>query len=141
MPSVVSAELIEAYRATDYRIRTESGEIVLRIDEASPGLLDLHDRLHVRCSAVITAFNPHSQPTHLTANSAAMMELKELVTVRGWPSLPAVGTDPRGIWPGEPSVLVLGISEPEAMELGNRFHQNAIVWAGPDARPRLLLLR
>lgn len=141
MPSAVSAELIRAYRATDYRICAEAGDIILRVDEASPALLELHDRMRVGSSSVITAYNPYSQHTDLATNSAAMAELQQLVTARGWPSLPAVGADPLGLWPAEPSVLVLGVSEQEAMDLGNRFRQNAIVWAGPDARPRLLLLR
>jgi hypothetical protein len=35
----------------------------------------------------------------------------------------------------------LGISRQQAMDLGDRLEQNAIVWCGPDAVPELVLLR
>ncbi len=35
----------------------------------------------------------------------------------------------------------LGLPLEEARALGNEFEQNAIVWSGPDAVPKLILLR
>ena len=49
--------------------------------------------------------------------------------------------DPTGAWPEEKSFLALGVGEDTARKLGNRLHQDAVVWAGLDAVPRLLLLR
>ena len=51
------------------------------------------------------------------------------------------GADPTGAWPAEKSFLALGVGEEAARNLGNCFHQDAVVWVGPDAVPRLLLLR
>jgi Protein of unknown function (DUF3293) len=48
---------------------------------------------------------------------------------------------PSGAWPPELSFFALGISERAARDLGRRFDQDAVVWAGADAVPRLLLLR
>jgi hypothetical protein len=52
-----------------------------------------------------------------------------------------VGNDPSNIWPGERSFLVLGLVPEAAKSLGAQFGQNAIVWSGADAIPRLILLR
>jgi hypothetical protein len=51
------------------------------------------------------------------------------------------GYDPRGTWPEEKSFLVLGLDLETSRALGREFNQNAIVWAGTDAIPRLVLLR
>ena len=59
----------------------------------------------------------------------------------GYPTLTALGVDPTGEWPGEESVFVPGLDLERAKSLGVEFGQNAIVWAGPDAVPQLVLLR
>ncbi|SHL69343.1 Protein of unknown function [Nitrosospira sp. Nsp11] len=51
------------------------------------------------------------------------------------------GFDPCGKWPAEKSFLALGLDLKESSALGKEFGQNAIVWAGADAIPRLILLR
>ena len=49
------------------------------------------------------------------------------------------GTDPQ--WAPEAFFLALGLTRQAAIALGGRYEQNAIVHAGDDAVPRLLLLR
>ena len=51
------------------------------------------------------------------------------------------GRDLAGTWPEESSFVVLGLDLDAARALGREFSQNAIVWAGNDAVPRLVLLR
>jgi hypothetical protein len=51
------------------------------------------------------------------------------------------GVDPAHQWPAERSYLVIGINRDTATLLGQRAHQDAVVWVGPDAVPELLLLR
>ena len=46
-----------------------------------------------------------------------------------------------GRWPGEPSLLVPGLTEPEARALATRHGQNAFLHARSDAVPRLVLVR
>ena len=60
---------------------------------------------------------------------------------RGFPCLPGVGQHPTNGWPGEPSVLALGVSRKEAVALGRQFGQNAVVWSGADGVPELILLQ
>lgn len=51
------------------------------------------------------------------------------------------GRDPSEAWAGEKSFLALGLDLETSQVLGRKFGQNAIVWAGADAIPRLILLR
>ncbi len=56
--------------------------------------------------------------------------------------MPGVGSDPGSAWQDEEaSVLVLGLDRIAACEWGRRYEQNAVLWAGINAIPRLLLLR
>ena len=61
------------------------------------------------------------------------MELRE----SGYRVLKGVGKDPTNAWAGEESCLVLGISRGEALRIGKRYDQLAIVWIGRSAIPRL----
>ena len=51
------------------------------------------------------------------------------------------GIDPKGEWPDEASLLILGISFKDACALAAELGQNALLWNGADANPRLILLR
>lgn len=50
------------------------------------------------------------------------------------------GKDPESGW-AEQSLLAIGLSREQAVALGNRYRQLAIVFAGQDALPELVLLR
>ena len=52
-----------------------------------------------------------------------------------------VGEDPDRQWNGEDSVLVPAMGLAEAMLIADSYRQNALVWAGADARAQLILLR
>lgn len=74
-------------------------------------------------------------------NAAAHARLGAELAAAGYRVVEGAGEDPDGRWPAEPSYLVLGMDLEAARELGRRYGQNAIVWAGADAVPELLLLR
>ena len=56
-------------------------------------------------------------------------------------TIEGAGSDPAGDWPEEHSYFGLGVGLEDAKRLGVRFRQDAIVWTGRDAVPRLILLR
>jgi hypothetical protein len=140
MKTLLPPSLIQAYRATAYRVLGEHG-MVLRIDTPSALLARLHAALGVNCSAFITACNPRSQATDAAINLEWQARLAAELMAGGWVPVDAVGEDPTGRWQGEPSFLVPGMSQQEARETGIRYAQNAVVWSGADAMPRLILLR
>ena len=136
----VSRALIEAYEATDFRV-LEPLPFTLRVGCASEDLLALYSSTYVTCAAFLTAWNPFSAGTSDKDNQKAQQVLLRKLSLEGFPTLNALGVDPAGTWPGEDSVFVPGLSLERAKLLGSEFGQNAIVWAGSDAVPKLILLR
>lgn len=117
---------------------------VLRVDEYSVPLSQLFTASGYRRAAFITASNPFSVPHGVEENLAACARLRDELLhrlCRPEQILYGEGLDPAGAWPGETSFLVLGLDLATSTLLGREFGQNALVWAGEDAIPRLVLLR
>ncbi len=131
--------LLAAYRQTTYRVTTAAGAIDLRVDTHNPALAALFVRHGIDAAAFLTAWNPRSALCSARYNAAANRRLQAAVAALGCDSLPGTGFISGGSWPGEESLLVLGIQRCQALALGRKFQQHAVVWAGPDAVPRLLL--
>lgn len=138
--SVVSDAMVRAYRATAFHVRGDT-PFVLKLDQPSPELAELYRRKGVASAAFLTAWNPRSERCSPQDNKVAQDRLNALLKQRGLDVLPGIGRDPAGEWEGEESCLALGISRDDAQRLGREFEQNAIVWAGPQAIPELILLR
>ena len=138
--SVISRDLVQAFRETEYRVRGEQ-PFTLRVDEASPELLGLYRQRRISSSAFITACNPFSQMLDEAENQDRQRSLAAELARRGLKFLQGVGTHPSNHWPGEDSFLVLGLNLEAAKALGQRFEQNALVWSASDAIPQLILLR
>ena len=138
--SQLDTDLIQAYRDTHFVV-LEEPRFTLLVGRRSEALAALHDTHGVSASAYVTACNPFSQALTDAQNAERMGELRAVVEDAGHPWVAGVGQDPLGQWPGEPSLLVLGVTRAESEALGRRFEQNAIVFAGADATPELLLLR
>jgi hypothetical protein len=133
--------LLAAYRAAHYQVTGAPTPFVMRVGERSAQLASVH-RVHaVNCSAFITAWNPGSVSRPEDVNRASQVRLETELTRLGVTFLAGIGQDPAGVWPGEPSVLALGVSRSEAVRLGRAFDQRAIVWSGETAIPELVILR
>lgn len=135
----LSERLIQAYRQTDYRVLT-TPPLTLIIDRVSPGLARLMASSGVATAAVITAWNPRSQPTAEAVNRLADVQLRKRLESLHAVLYPVCSEAWRGDWPVEPSWLAMGLDRRVACELGHEFGQNALVWADQDACPQLMLL-
>ena len=135
----LNPDLIQAYRDAVYEIHAET-VIRLKVSEYSHSLEDLHKKNNCITSALFTAYNPRSQVLSAAENHARMLALTEAVEKLGYHRLPAVGRDPTGKWPDEPSLWIAGMTKNEAEELGKTFKQNGFLWMEQDAAPQLLLL-
>jgi hypothetical protein len=58
-----------------------------------------------------------------------------------YPVIESLNIDPANLWPAEKSFFVPELDLNTARALGRQFNQNAMVWIGNDAIPRLILLR
>ena len=138
--SRIPRSTIAAYLATEYRIAGNS-PLVLRIGQPNQQLAALYRGHAVDRAAVLTAWNPHSEPRPDAQNHAAQAQLIAELDRIGLHHEPGHGADPTGLWPAEDSRLVLGLDYVIATSLGIRFGQNGFVWAAADADPTLVLLR
>ena len=112
----------------------------LPLNRPLPALAQLHAHYGVGCSALITAHNPAGRRLSAAANRRRQWALqRQLQGV--WPLLPASGSDPLRHWPTESSLLIFGISQPQACQIASAWQQNAILWSGSEAIMRLLWLR
>ena len=149
--SKIDGDLIAAYRSAHYRIDQQvdygrgfaPGAIILRIDQYSEPLSQLFSASGHQSAAFITACNPFGQVQSPEINQEACEHLFGKLRSLVGPGriIKGEGFDPCGKWPAEKSFLALGLDLKASSALGKEFGQNAIVWAGADATPRLILLR
>ena len=123
---MLNPELVQAYRETECRVFTEP-VLVLRVGERSDGLEALHQHHGVTCSAFITAFNPFSEGLPDDLNAMHQAQWMAQLHAKGQPFIEGVGMHPSGDWPGEDSVLILGMGLDAASALGRQLGQNEFV--------------
>ena len=134
---MIAADLIAAYYAAHYQVMHPSGAFTLYIGQYSSALARLFAEHQVTTAAFITAYNPHSQPTDAAQNHQAQQRLANDLT--RYVYYAGVGLDPLGEWENEASFLVLGISLEQALLLGQRYQQNAIVWVEENVIPAIII--
>jgi hypothetical protein len=131
---------LAAYRQTEYRVFGATPAI-LRVGVSCPQLALLHAAHHTQCSAFITACNPLGAIVADAVNQQRQEALAAQLSGQGLVAIDGIGEHPANGWPAEPSYLVPGLTRTAAQRLGRQFEQNAIIWAGADAVPELILLR
>ena len=134
-------EKIEAYLETVYRFGQGLDAVTLRINRRSVELPRLYAKLDVTCGVFITAYNPLGQACAIETNDAANESLAADLAAISTKVFEGAGADPSGAWPEEKSFFALGVDVEVARSLGIRYKQDAVVWVGADAVPKLILLR
>jgi hypothetical protein len=129
--------LLAAFTIADYEIQAPH-PFTLHVGEASAALMALHRLFRVDTSVVITACNPGSERRDAQANALAHRQLMGDASEHGWLHVPSISRDPRGEWPDEHGLLLLGADEAAALELGRRLGQAAVLFNGAGHPPRLL---
>lgn len=127
-----------AYRATRYvatRPARDGGSesVCIRIGMPCAALDVWLDDAQVAEWAFVTACNPRSRVLSPEENRVRMAALVVDLGVIGWPMVHGLGEpEPaeasQANWTAEPSVLVLGLSRAVALELAERYEQNAFVY-------------
>lgn len=120
-------ELQTAFEATTYRVLLPTGEIDIRIGRTNIALDDLLDDAGAATWAFLTAWNPGGGADGRTPeNLARGEELRRACA--GFRCHEGAGLAEEGSdHPAEQSLLVLGIGRSEAVEVGRRFGQLAVV--------------
>jgi hypothetical protein len=136
----MSPRLRQAFENTRYRVRSPAGTFVLTVGRRSPALALWPRALGPVGSVLVTAWNPAGRRRSLAANCAAERRLQQRLRAWGVRFWPAVAQDPTGLWPDERGVLVFGVTQALAADLGRALGQRAVLFVGADVVPRLLWL-
>jgi hypothetical protein len=131
-PKLAKAEVANlkmAYEQTIYEVYYGQATIQIKIGESCPALDSLIAQGDRRPSWVlITSSNPYSQLLSELENQRRHQRLIKHLTELQLPLFPAMGKDQTGVWTPEASCLILGIDRVQAIAIGRKFEQNAIVY-------------
>jgi hypothetical protein len=119
--------LLEAYRKTAFNVHTPKGHLSLRIGQSCLALDDLLTDQGVSTWTYVTAFNPGSMRLCDRENAFRQHELEGVVASLGVTSYPGEGVADDCRWSPEQSLLILGIARGDAVRLGRRYGQLAIL--------------
>lgn len=130
------------YRKAEYQVMLPAAALTFQIgryDEQAERLLRAETELQ-REWFIITPCNPRSELAREALNLFYFNELRYQLEASSSRWFKARNRDPGGEWPDEPGFLVIDAERPWIMDLGRRFHQNALVAAKLGEAPRLLWL-
>jgi hypothetical protein len=129
-------DFIEAYNNTNYMIPIE--DIIIRIGEENTKLDALLKKHNANSYAFITAHNPKSVVLSEEENNIRHNQLKQCIKDYLYWEGEGIGSDPA--WKPEKSLLILAITKADAMKIGTKFEQNAIIYGRINEQAELLNL-
>ncbi|CUS49185.1 MAG: Protein of unknown function (DUF3293) [Idiomarinaceae bacterium HL-53] len=136
---MLDKNLIAAYQATHYKFHWRGREYVLEIGKQHDVLSEMFTAHKCSSAAYITPQNPFSRPMSAAENERLLIQFRKEVNYLGYPYFEGIGQDPRGEWPGEESLLILGITLTTASKLAEKYGQNAFVFCTDSYTPELVL--
>ena len=133
----MNKELLKAYTETDFNVFELS--ITIKIGKNNDLLNNLLFEQGFEKWAFITPFNPYSKVLTVEQNEHRLKDLRNKIVNYKYFEGEGIGKDPS--WKPEKSFLILGITKERAIELGNEYEQNAIVYGEINELPELLWLQ
>ena len=88
--------------------------------------------------AILTAHNPGSEDVESEENLLRQAQLECALLELGYEPYAGENVADDDSWPAEESCFVPGISVAEALALGERYGQNAIICGGADGKAELV---
>ena len=136
--SSISHTLWSAYLITVFCASVDGIEIRIRPGDVHPSLDRALEARSVTTWAYITAWNPESRELSRQENDVRHERLKDDVTRLGFQVAEGEGQPADPAWAPEQSLLVFGVSAQEALAIGRRYGQNAIVVGETGRKAKLL---
>jgi hypothetical protein len=133
-----TTELESAYRATTYRVFLPGGGCDLRLGVVSETLRCWLETAGTARFAILTAHNPGSEDVESEENLLRQARLECALLELGYEPYAGENVADDDSWPAEESCFVPGISVTEALALGERYGQNAIICGGADGKTELV---
>ena len=126
--SMANRDLFGAYVSTCFVVDAPSRAIRLRIGKPNPEADRLLSECDVTTAAFITAWNPGSVLLSEAENKRRQQSMEREIQYAGFRFLRGRGEGIDPAWTAEESILIFGISKPDAIAIADRFGQLAIVW-------------
>lgn len=134
---MVSAQLVSAYRDTNFGVEDGAQSFVLRLGEPSPRLAELLSPYPDKGAVYITAWNPFSQVASEQQNQRANDRLRAELYALGLVVMQGQGASRDGHW-HEDSLLAFPLDRHTASKLGETYGQNAVVYVDASGTPELV---
>jgi hypothetical protein len=134
--NIKQKELIEAYNATEYKVYSPA--IIIIVGQLNKELDKLLLENNETEWTYITSCNPYSRDCSEYENKNYYESLLQHVSDYKYYEGEGQGIDTT--WPAEKSILIIGISESQAIQIGNKYNQNAIVLGKYEQAAELKLL-
>lgn len=139
-PTSIATSLIKSYLQANFHVWSDT-PFHFNVGKPSADLYAMLENSGTTTAAFITAYNPLGQSFDTDANESRHGLLRTDIETMGLEAIEGEGRDPKDEWPRERSLLILGVEKKAAIELGNRYQQNAIVWIQWAKPSSLLMLR
>ena len=121
MPFTPDQTLLALYNRTQFMVRAEGGEPVY----FTMGDATLPEAVRKKQFAIITAWNPMNNMMPLEENRSRNRELEDILKEQKYVYYPSLGTCEHHV---EESFTIEQIPQADAVALGKRFGQHAIVF-------------
>jgi len=134
----IDQRLRDAYLATNYEVKHLG--LQLRIGVENWHLEEFLIDNNVFSWAFISAWNPFSQSLSAAKNEIRHKKLVDFAKKKKWVFTEGFGVPQNEDWEAEKSLFILDISRDEAILLGKKFDQNAIIFGHLGKAPELFFL-
>ena len=131
----VKKELEQHYLDTIYSVFIDNNQYDINIGQPLPKFIEqlVHKE---KTAAILTAWNPRSQPLPLSENNSRNNKLSS--KLYDYTIFKAIGQGNDSSWNSEESFFILGIKRTEVDKLAIEFEQYANVWIEKDKQASLI---
>ena len=131
----VKKELEQHYLDTIYSVFIDNNQYDINIGQPLPKFIEqlVHKE---KTAAILTAWNPRSQPLPLSENNSRNNKLSS--KLYDYTIFKAIGQGNDSSWNSEESFFILGIKRTEVDKLAIEFEQYAYVWLERGKQPSLI---
>ncbi len=121
----MQTNLLQAYTQAIYQIDTPFFQ--LRVGQSHPDWDRWLQSNGYKEWSIITAWNPHSLPTPASENHTQQSKLRYLLKSHQIPYLAGRNINPKGLWPDEPTFIILNQPQPWSEQCARTFGQLAFL--------------
>ena len=132
-------KLVEAYQQTCYQVEVNRLVFELFIGQPNMPFADYCQQHNVQQWAIITAYNPYSNPTAEKLNQQANIALSNELQALGYEFYQGDGVPNSSDWLTEKGFWIANIELAIAKKLAIKYQQNAFVFGDDKNAPQLYL--